>query len=315
MNEEKLAIVFPGQGSQFVGMNAGVEHLDLVKDRFQQASDHLNLDLWNLVSNGPQGDLNKTMNTQPALLAMSVSIFDVFKKYTDIVPAVLAGHSLGEYSALVCGGSLSYLDAIMLVSKRGKLMQEAVEETEGAMAAVVGLGETELSLICSRITKDMALPVECANLNTANQIVISGGLESVNLACERALSSGAKRAVKLDVSVPSHCSLMKSASEELSAILSDIQIKKPKIPVVHNVDGEYSSDVKEIKDKLSRQLFSPVFWQKSVTNIIRGGCELFVECGPNKVLTTMLKRIDKNCRGFSLASVDDINKFNEYLRK
>jgi len=280
----KTAVVFPGQGSQSVGM---MNDLPDSKKFFDQPSEVLGFDLWEMVQNGSAEELNKTINTQPALLTAGVAYWE---KYKNSSPAFLAGHSLGEYTALVCAGSLDFQTAVNLVHERGRFMQEAVEEGKGAMAAIIGLDPAVIQGVCESILSY----VTCANYNAIGQTVVSGTKEGVEVAMNVCKEKGAKIAKLLPVSVPSHCDLMKPAAERLKELLGSVEIKPPKIPVINNVDVTAETDPDKIKDALVRQLYSPVRWVETVEFFVKENVGTVVECGPGKVLTGLIKRIDKN---------------------
>ncbi|TOM79956.1 ACP S-malonyltransferase [Vibrio parahaemolyticus] len=298
----KFAIVFPGQGSQAVGMLADLgEQYDVVKQTFAEASDALGYDLWALVQNGPAEDLNQTFRTQPALLASSVAIWRVWQELGLEQPANLAGHSLGEYSALVCAGVIDFKEAIKLVELRGKLMQEAVPAGTGAMYAIIGLDDDAIAKACEEAAQgDVVSPV---NFNSPGQVVIAGSKDAVERAGALCKEAGAKRALPLPVSVPSHCALMKPAADKLAVALESIEFNTPQLPVINNVDVAAETDPAKIKDALVRQLHSPVRWTESVQLMNEQGVENLLELGPGKVLTGLTKRIVKT---LSAAAVNDV---------
>ncbi|EKO3433304.1 ACP S-malonyltransferase [Vibrio fluvialis] len=298
----KFAIVFPGQGSQAVGMLAELgEQYDVVKQTFAEASDALGYDLWALVQNGPAEDLNQTFRTQPALLASSVAIWRVWQELGLEQPEVLAGHSLGEYSALVCAGVIDFKAAIKLVELRGQLMQEAVPAGTGAMYAIIGLDDAAIAKACEEAAQgDVVSPV---NFNSPGQVVIAGQKDAVERAGVLCKEAGAKRALPLPVSVPSHCALMKPAAEKLAVALEALTFNTPQIPVINNVDVVAETDPAKIKDALVRQLHSPVRWTEGVEKMAEQGIEKLIEVGPGKVLTGLTKRIVKT---LDAAAVNDI---------
>ncbi|HHC6586100.1 TPA: ACP S-malonyltransferase [Vibrio parahaemolyticus] len=298
----KFAIVFPGQGSQAVGMLADLgEQYDVVKQTFAEASDALGYDLWALVQNGPAEDLNQTFRTQPALLASSVAIWRVWQELGLEQPVNLAGHSLGEYSALVCAGVIDFKEAIKLVELRGKLMQEAVPAGTGAMYAIIGLDDDAIAKACEEAAQgDVVSPV---NFNSPGQVVIAGSKDAVERAGALCKEAGAKRALPLPVSVPSHCALMKPAADKLAVALESIEFNTPQLPVINNVDVAAETDPAKIKDALVRQLYSPVRWTESVQLMSEQGVENLLELGPGKVLTGLTKRIVKT---LSAAAVNDV---------
>lgn len=286
-----LALVFPGQGSQSVGMLAALAaaHAE-VEATFAEASEVLGLDLWQLVAEGPAEALNLTMNTQPAMLAAGVAVYRVWAAQGGPVPAWMAGHSLGEYTALVCADALAFGDAVRLVRERARLMQETVPAGEGAMAAVLGLDDPVLVQVCQEASTSGSL-VTPANFNAPGQVVIAGHATAVDQAVVAAKAAGAKRAVVLSVSVPSHCPLMEDAAAKLLELLEQTPFSAPKIPVVHNADVASHTALDVIRKVLAQQLFQPVRWVESVNFMSRHGVARFVECGPGKVLAGLDKRI------------------------
>jgi len=287
-----FVLVFPGQGSQSVGMLAEIAAAhSIVEETFASASDVLGYDLWTLIQDGPEEELNRTHNTQPALLTASVALWRVWMEQGGPSPVFLAGHSLGEYTALTCSEALRFEDAVGIVVQRGKLMQEAVPEGVGAVAAVLGLDDDTLREVCSQASGDEI--VEAVNFNAPGQVVIAGHASAVERAISLASEAGAKRAIPLPVSVPSHCRLMKPAAEKLATRLEGIEIKTPRLPIVQNVDGRITSDPSEIKDKLCRQLHQPVLWVDTIRYMVGEGVTTVVECGPGKVLAGLCKRINR----------------------
>ena len=286
----QFAFVFPGQGSQTVGMLSELAATyPLVEATFREASDALGYDLWQLVSAGPAEELNKTWQTQPALLAASVAIYRVWQQQGGAQPTLMAGHSLGEYSALVCAGVLDFADAIKLVELRGKLMQEAVPEGTGAMQAIIGLDDASIRKACEESAQGQV--VSPVNFNSPGQVVIAGNKEAVERAGAACKAAGAKRALPLPVSVPSHCALMKPAADKLAVALEEIAFNAPSVPVVNNVDVKCESDAAAIRHALVRQLYSPVRWTESVEFMASQGGTQLLEMGPGKVLTGLTKRI------------------------
>jgi [acyl-carrier-protein] S-malonyltransferase len=289
---QKIAFVFPGQGSQSVGMLGELaDAYPLVSETFEEASDVLGFDLWKLVSEGPESDLNQTQNTQPALLAAGVSVWRVWNQQGTASPVMMAGHSLGEYSALVSAGAIAFADGIRLVAERGRLMQEAVPEGTGAMAAILGLDDVAVIDVCKASAADQV--VEAVNFNSPGQVVIAGHKEAVARAVEAAKAAGAKRAVELPVSVPSHCALMRPAAERLAEQLKETAVSVPVIPVLHNVSVSTESDPDMIRQRLVEQLYSPVRWVETIQTMKREGVMHIVEAGPGKVLTGLMRRIDR----------------------
>ena len=288
----QLAIVFPGQGSQSLQMLADIsEQYPQVEQTFQEASLALGYDLWDLVQHGQADDLNRTDRTQPALLAASVALWRVWQANNGITPNYFAGHSLGEYSALVCSGAIDFIDAIKLVELRGQYMLEAVPQGTGSMAAIIGLADDLIAKACLEGAGDqVGAPV---NFNSPGQVVIAGHKEAVDRASILCKEAGAKRALPLAVSVPSHCSLMLPAAEKLAQQLTTIDIRTPQIPVINNVDVVAVTDGDSIRDALKRQLFSPVRWTETVEFFAANDINSLVEMGPGKVLTGLTRRINK----------------------
>lgn len=302
-----LALVFPGQGSQSVGMLAALaETSPIVRETFEQASEAVGVDLWAISQEGPEAELNSTFRTQPALLAAGVAVWRVWRDRGGPAPACMAGHSLGEYTALVCAGALDFSVAARLVEARGRYMQEAVPAGSGAMAAVLGLEDTQVEAICEAASGDGA--VSPANYNSAGQVVIAGDSRAVERAVVLAKEEGAKRAVTLAVSVPSHCALMRPAARRLADDLAGLAITAPTTPVVHNVDAAVHADPEAIRDALVRQLYSPVQWVRCVKAMADRGVESLVEAGPGKVLTGLTRRIDKRIAALSVADPAGLDK-------
>jgi len=289
---QTLAFVFPGQGSQQVGMLAELaETHPVIKNTFAEASEVLGYDLWDLVQNGPEEDLNQTDKTQPALLASGVALWRLWQEQNGAVPSVVAGHSLGEYTALVCAGAISFADGVNLVKLRGEFMQQAVPAGTGAMAAILGLADDAIEQACKAAEQgDVVSPV---NYNCPGQIVIAGEKDAVDRAIANCKEAGAKRAIPLPVSVPSHCALMKPAADKMAAELAKIEIKMPEIDVVQNVTAAIPSSVDELKENLLAQLYSPVLWTKTIQGLVDQGLEATVECGPGKVLSGLNKKVHK----------------------
>ena len=294
-----IAFVFPGQGSQSVGMLAelGANH-HVVVETFSQASEALGYDLWQLVQHDQSGQLNQTYITQPALLSASVALWRLWLEKGGRTPTMLAGHSLGEYSALVCAGALGFSDAIRLVEARGQFMQAAVPSGEGAMAAIIGLDNDAIALACEVSAQGQT--VAPVNYNSPGQVVIAGSKLAVERAMVACKAGGAKRALALPVSVPSHCALMLPAAEKLRTILAGVKMSLPMIPVVHNVDAKLASSSEAIISNLVAQLHQPVLWTQCVESIAASGVDLVVECGPGKVLNGLTKRINKTLQSASI---------------
>lgn len=297
-----FAFVFPGQGSQSVGMLASLSGLDpIVRGTFDEASAALGYDLWQLVQEGPAERLNATECTQPAMLAAGIATARLWARRGGGEPAVVAGHSLGEFSALVCAGALEFSDAIQLVKFRGSVMQEAVPAGTGAMAAVLGLADAEVEAACQEAAQGSV--VEAVNFNAPGQVVIAGEAAAVQRAIEAAKARGAKRALPLPVSVPSHSSLMNPAAERLAARLAQVRLSAPRIPYVSSVDAQAYSDPEQIRALLGRQLARPVRWQQTVQAVAARGVSHIIECGPGKVLLGLNKRIEVT--GVSFAALED----------
>jgi [acyl-carrier-protein] S-malonyltransferase len=301
MPDNTIAFVFPGQGSQQVGMLAAAhERFTAVRDTFTEASEALGYDVWALIQAGPQEALNLTETTQPVLLASSIALWRAWQSESDVIPSILAGHSLGEFSALVCAGVLDFSDAVKLVRKRGEFMQSAVPVGLGSMAAIIGLEDAEIDQICKTITEDNEGLVSAVNYNSPGQVVIAGHTSTVDIAITALKEAGAKRALPLPVSAPFHTALMKPAGEELANILASITLSAPQIPVVHNVTARTESDPEKIRQVLVEQIYSPVRWTDCIRHIIASGADKIVECGPGKVLSGLNKRIDRTLQSYSL---------------
>jgi len=294
----KLAFVFPGQGSQAVGMMAGWGERAEVRATFAEASDALGQDLWALVTDGPADLLNQTVNTQPAMLAADVGAWRAWQAAGGATPALLAGHSLGEYAALVAAGALGFADAIRLVRFRAEAMQAAVPEGVGAMAAILGLDDAAVRAVCNEAAAGET--VEAVNLNSPGQVVIAGNKAAVERAMALAKEKGAKRALALPVSVPSHSSLMRPAAEKLLAHLQGVAVAVPTIPVLHNTDVQSHGDPEAIRMALAKQLHTPVRWVETVQALKAAGIERVIECGPGKVLAGLSKRIDDSLPAVAL---------------
>lgn len=305
----RLAFVFPGQGSQSIGMLADLaaEH-PVVRATFDSASAALGRDLWLLAQEGPEADLNRTENTQPVLLAAGVAVFRAWQQAGGRLPDYLAGHSLGEYTALVAAGVIALEDGVRLVAERGRLMQQAVPAGEGAMAAILGLDDEVVRRCCAEA--ESAGVVEAVNFNAPGQVVIAGAAAAVGLAIEKLKAAGAKRALPLPVSVPSHCALMKPAAEKLKPFLDGVAFNNPAIPVVQNVAARIEPDTAAMRDALVRQLYSPVLWVQSVEALTGLGVQRMLECGPGKVLCGLNKRIVKD---LDCASLENAESFRAAL--
>ena len=305
----KFAFVFPGQGSQTVGMLSAFADHAVVRETVQEASDALNQDLGKLIAEGPAEDLNLTTNTQPVMLTAAYAIYRAWQQAGGPAPAIVAGHSLGEYTALVAAGALAFRDAVPLVRFRAQAMQTAVPVGEGAMAAILGLDDDAVRAVCAEAS--VAGVVEAVNFNAPSQVVIAGHKAAVEKACEVAKAKGAKRALPLPVSAPFHSSLLKPASDQLREYLATVNVNVPSIPVINNVDVAVVNEPAAIKDALVRQAAGAVRWVESVQAMAAQGVTHVVECGPGKVLAGLTKRIDGNLVG---ASVFDPASLDETLK-
>ncbi|CAA0119570.1 Malonyl CoA-acyl carrier protein transacylase [Halioglobus japonicus] len=315
MSDSSNAFVFPGQGSQQVGMLAAAyERFPTVQDTFAEASQTLGYDMWALVQNGPQDALNLTETTQPVLLTSSVALWRTWQSEGGISPGIMAGHSLGEFSALVCAGALSFEDAVKLVRKRGEFMQTAVPVGQGSMAAIIGLDDSVIDSICDDITSGVDAVVAAVNFNSPGQVVIAGHKAAVDAAITALKEAGAKRALPLPVSAPFHTVLMKPAGEKLAEVLGTITISSPQIPVVHNVHAATESDPEKIRQLLVEQIYSPVRWTSCVQAIVESGAQHIVECGPGKVLGGLNRRIDKSLQSYSLEEPEGLVSTVEQLK-
>jgi len=307
----KYSIVFPGQGSQSLGMLSDLRsNFSVVNEIFQEASDAINVDLWKIV-NEDQELLNLTENTQPVMLAAGYATYKVLAGEVNLTPISIAGHSLGEYTALVASGFLSFFDAAQLVRKRAELMQAAVPSGSGSMAAILGLDDTRVIEICLKAS-DKGV-VEAVNFNSPGQVVIAGEKDAVAHACELMKESGAKRALVLPVSVPSHCSLMKDAAMEYKYSVDNINFQMGSEKVLHNVDADYSSNIEEIKSKLVEQLHKPVLWTSTVQKMKESGVEKLIEAGPGKVLAGLTRRIDKSLSGSAIIDTTSLRSTIEEI--
>lgn len=310
----KIAFIFPGQGSQTVGMGKSLAEAHQPSGEiFNKADRKLGLPLSKLIFEGPQEELTLTTNAQPALLTTSMSILEYFKE-SGITPDYVAGHSLGEYTALVAGGAFSFEEGVYAVRKRGEFMELAVPNGEGTMAAILGLDSERLSEVTNEITKSGHL-VQLANINCPGQIVISGTRKGVELACVKAKEAGAKRALPLEVSGPFHSELMKPAAEKLRTVLDDMTITDAKIPVIANVSATEISHADEIKEKLIEQLYSPVQWEKSVQKMIDLGVTTFIEIGPGKVLSGLVKKVSRSVSTFAVSDEKTCKEVVEALKE
>ncbi|WP_025040566.1 ACP S-malonyltransferase [Nitrosospira briensis] len=298
----KFACVFPGQGSQSIGMMKGYADFPIVRETFAEASSVLGQDFWTMVNDGSTDELNLTVNTQPLMLMAGIAVYRAWQSLGDVNPVLMAGHSLGEYTALVASGALAFSDALSLVRFRAEVMQQAVPEGVGAMAAILGLDDEVVKALCDEITNssDGEL-LEPANFNSPGQIVIAGHKNAVMRGMELARSKGAKRALMLPVSIPSHCSLMSQAAGRLQQRLESLMLRAPETPLLHNADVQRHENPEGIKSILIRQLCSPVRWTEIVRSFASVGVTHVVECGPGKVLSGLTKRIDANLQSLALA--------------
>ena len=309
----KIAFVFPGQGSQVVGMGKDLfDQYEPSAQVFHAADQKLGLALSDIIFEGPKEDLTLTHNTQPALLTTSTALLEHFTQF-GIKADYVAGHSLGEYSALVAAGVLSFEDAVYAVRKRGEYMQEAVPAGNGAMAAILGLDRDKLMAVTEEVTNE-GHSVQLANLNCPGQIVISGSKKGVEIAGERAKEAGAKRAILLEVSGPFHSELMKPAAERFSSVLAEVNLDNAQVPVIANVTAEPIEDKEEIKSKLVEQLYSSVLWEDSVRKMMELGVDTFIEIGPGKVLAGLIKKIDRKVKVYSVYDMETSNQVAEALK-
>jgi [acyl-carrier-protein] S-malonyltransferase len=300
-----LAFVFPGQGSQSIGMLNGLaQAFPLVQETFAEASQALGYDLWQVVTEGPEEKLNSTDVTQPAMLAAGVATWRVWLAQGGARPAMMAGHSLGEYTALVCAGAIAFDDTVKLVAARGHYMQEAVPKGTGAMAAILGLDDATVLAVCEEAAQNEI--VQAVNFNSPGQVVVAGNKAAVERAAEIAKQQGAKRAVILPVSVPSHCQLMKPAADKLTEDMRTISFSTPEIKVINNVDVASPNEADAIRDALARQLYQPVRWVEVVQAMIQNGADTVIECGPGKVLVGLNKRIDKSITHSAITDADSL---------
>jgi len=312
----KFAFVFPGQGSQSVGMMNGYADLSIIRETFSEASDILGNDFWAMAKDGPVDDLNLTINTQPLMLISGVAVYRTWIDLGGEKPKHLAGHSLGEYTALVAAEALTFADALSLVRFRAQAMQQAVPEGVGGMAAILGLDDDTIKTVCAEVTSNLSEEtLEAANFNSPGQVVIAGHKNAVLQGIEAAKAKGAKRAVLLPMSIPSHCKLMMSAAHKMQQQLAKIKFEPPKIPVLHNVDVEQHNEPSAIRDILVKQLYSPVQWANTIQALVANGVTHIAECGPGKVLAGLNKRIDRNLQSPSLADSEAIKQVITLLNK
>ena len=308
MNKDpKLAIVFPGQGSQPIGMLDNLITIDKkAREIVNIASDVLGYDILKIISDGPKEKLDSTEVTQPAILLTSYVTWLLWKHESNAIPSVLAGHSLGEYTALLCADIISFEDAIMIVSERGKYMQQSVPDSTGAMAAILGLDDSLIEQLCSNAAEDEI--VSAANYNSPGQVVVSGHKNAVNRLINLAKNAGARRAILLPVSVPSHCALMKDTANKFSKLLDKITFNNAQIPILQNVDAKLKTNAADIKTALIKQLYEPVRWVDTINEIHRIGVTKIIECGPNNVLSGLIKRIEKSFELFSISDKPSLDK-------
>ncbi|MHB0776923.1 ACP S-malonyltransferase [Halomonas sp. WWR20] len=315
---QSLALVFPGQGSQHIGMLRELaERYSVVRTTFDEASEALGYDLWHVVQEGPEEALNATACTQPALLASSVAVWRVWQELEGPRPAAMAGHSLGEYSAMVCAGAIGFAEGVRLVKLRGEAMQDAVPVGQGAMAAILGLEDAAVERACHEALLQGGAQgevVSAVNYNAPGQVVIAGSKAAVERAIALCQEAGAKRALPLPVSVPSHCALMKPAAERLMTAMADIELKVPRYTVVQNVDACAHADVDTLRTRLIEQLYQPVRWTECINAMSEQGARVFIECGPGKVLTGLNKRIQRQAKGLAVNDPDSLAAALELAR-
>ncbi len=307
MVSENTAFLFPGQGSQVVGMLADAANAHpSVSHTFSEASDALGYDMWDLVQNGEQEQLNLTETTQPVLLTSSVALWRSWTAAGGPKPKMMAGHSLGEFSALVCAGAIGFADAVKLVQQRGAFMQTAVPVGEGAMAAIIGLDDDPINKACAAAASESGEVVAAVNFNSPGQVVIAGKAGAVERAIELCKEAGAKRAMPLPVSAPFHTELMRPAGEKLQEVLATMTVSAPEIPVVHNVHARTETDPVRIRELLVEQIYSPVQWTACVSAMVEAGIQQMVECGPGKVLSGLNRRINRELDSYSIEQPGDL---------
>lgn len=306
-----IAYIFPGQGSQSIGMMSDWDdHQSIVSEVFSEASDTLGLDLWSLVNQGPESALNLTENTQPVMLCAGVASWRITREVGMPEAGMMAGHSLGEYTALVCSQSLDFEAAVRLVKHRGQLMQSAVTAGEGLMAAIIGLDDDDVVKACAQVNTGV---VEAVNFNAPGQVVIAGDTPAVEKAMSHAKDLGARRALALPVSVPCHCSLLKDAARQLALELETIDLRMPKVPVVHNQNAATAESIDEIRERLQMQLYQPVKWVDSIQLMHRRGITTLIECGPGKVLTGLARRIERSLQALAVYDADSLDTAQQSL--
>ncbi len=311
----KIAFLFPGQGSQAVGMMKDLyEQYACVKEVFDEADEALGFSMTELIAKGPEEDLRLTYNTQPAILTASVAAMKVLNE-NGVFPDVAAGHSLGEYSALVCAGAMNFADAVRTVRKRGQFMQEAVPVGEGAMAAIIALDTDTIKTICADVEKRTGKAVQAVNFNCPGQVVIAGATEAVQEAADLMKKAGAKRAMMLAVSAPFHSTLMQPAADRLKEVLDTIIIQDAKIPVMANINAKPETKASEIRENLVQQAAHPVLWEDSVRAMMADGVDNYIEVGPGKVLTGMLRKIDRSLKGENVEDPASLEKTLAYLKE
>jgi len=304
----KYALIFPGQGSQSIGMLSDIyDDFSIVRDIFTQASDTIGIDLWKITQKDQQA-LNNTQNTQPIMLTAGYAIYKTIAKEVELSPNFMAGHSLGEYSALVAANSLDFADALKIVTKRAQLMQSAVPNDAGAMAAIIGLDDDKIINICNSFKDGV---VEAVNFNSPGQVVIAGDKHLVEKACEQMKKDGAKRAIFLPVSVPSHCSLMHNIAKDFQSFINSFNFSEND-KVLHNVDADFAKDVEDLKAKIVMQLYKPVLWTSTINNMAKMQIDRIIECGPGKVLTGLIRRIEKSIQ---TNAVFDTNSLNSTIQE
>lgn len=313
-----FAFVFPGQGSQKLGMLSTFEHIQVIRDTFAEASEVLGEDLWQLCQTGPESKLNDTQWTQPVLLTASVALWRFWQRQFGmaVLPKAFAGHSLGEYSALVCAGALEFETAVKLVQMRGQFMQQAVPEGAGAMAAILGLAKEQVVALCAQVSDGAADGVcEAVNFNSPEQTVVAGDKQAIEAYMVLAKANGAKRALPLPVSVPSHCRLMKPAAQQLLDYMQthSVTFAKPNLPLLHNYDVQAHDAHQQIQHALVQQLFHPVRWVETIEALAQQGIDTYIECGPGKVLGGLIKRIQPNAQVYTLETLGSVEELQAQL--